>query len=467
MRSYPESMPDHLELSLNDSSETLSAEAVPDQRPINDRHAVLKLQAAQEMRQSGQYEAALKLFEAALSHSLSAEAGAGLVYCLRRLKRFDQAEEKLAELLAAFPNNKELITESGWLGLSTKIYPMLQKGMLGNAVLGARDILDNCSDRQLRRYMVFQIIKEAKARQRWEILDEVCDWLDPAELSLRPPSRQANGWSDRSRWTAAKIVALLHLGQLEEAFNLAKQGVQLFPEQQLFFNRWQAQALAKIGRLEEAVALYEKLCARHSRDWWILHEYGQTQWQIGNGQQAVIQFCAAALQCTKVEMAIQLLQDLAACSLQEQKLEMAAHTADLAIQIRQQHGWRVPQKLMDILSQVSPLDNQSAIDRLNACRQLWKAELAGSPLSGLSHNGKSSPPEHQGRMGNLDNKRPFCFIQEGSERFFCLCADLPDEIAAGDLVSFQLVPSYDHKKNQPSCRAAHVQLIAPKLKNQI
>lgn len=60
------------------------------------------------------------------------------------------------------------------------------------------------------------------------------------------------------------------------------------------------------------------------------------------------------------------------------------------------------------------------------------------------------------------SEKPFCFIaSDNGDSYFCLKADLPQDIADGAVLAFDAVPSFDKKKNRRSWKAVNVRSTAP------
>jgi hypothetical protein len=314
------------------------------------------------------------------------------------------------------------------------------------------------------------MVRKAKQKREWALISYFCDLIDPATLSDREPQGGTHSWSEQARWTEAKTMALLKMGNIEEAYALAQRAAEFFPKQRPLFMRWQGLALLEQGRSEEAVALYAGICSGKRADWWLYQEYGQALRSLGRDEQALKVLCQGALGCGKQEMGVKLYENLASCALDLGQKELAASSADLAIQIRQRQGWKVPSTLCQIAADAGATAACPERERGQRCRQLWreasgeKGVINAAPEKSFKQEAASAalegaPPEErlEGRLLLGDKAKPFCFIAtQRHGRIFCLSSHLPEGAVDGARVSFRLVQSFDKKRQKDSWQAVEL-----------
>jgi tetratricopeptide (TPR) repeat protein len=427
--------------------------------------------AAEEYRRAKKYELALPLYESALAAHPHPKSGAGLLYCLRRLGRLEQAMSCLSQLRSAFGDDPLINAEAGWLRYALDLKPLIESGMLNNAALVAEEIINSSHDPSLTKKVVFSMLRKAKQKREWALISYFCDLIDPSTLSNCEPQGGNNSWSEQARWTEAKTLSLIKMGNIEEAYALAQRASEFFPKQRTLFIRWQGLALLELGRNEEAVALYAGICSGKRADWWLFQEYGQALRSVGRNEQALKVFCKGALGCGKQEMGVRLYEHLASCALEVGGRELAAATADLAIQIRQRQGWKVPATLVQIAADAGTVPSCPERERSQRCRQMWREVTGEKGLAMCSERSSrqepsalpldEAPPAErlEGHLLLGDKAKPFCFIgTEHHGRIFCLSAHLPEGAVDGALVSFRVIQSFDKKRQKNSWQAVELLL---------
>lgn len=78
-------------------------------------------------------------------------------------------------------------------------------------------------------------------------------------------------------------------------------------------------------------------------------------------------------------------------------------------------------------------------------------------LKNLSYKNLKVKKRLVGKVSLGWSDRPFCFIIAKDEQsFFCYKSDLPPDIADGNEVTFDAIPSFDKKKNKESWKASDI-----------
>jgi len=100
-------------------------------------------------------------------------------------------------------------------------------------------------------------------------------------------------------------------------------------------------------------------------------------------------------------------------------------------------------------------------DCLGVCRRFWFRILGVQDDPRVqSLKGKKIREAITGKLILGHSERPFCFISSaGGESFFCLKSDLPKEITDGATLVFDVIPSFDKKKNNESWKAVNIRSV--------
>jgi tetratricopeptide (TPR) repeat protein len=218
--------------------------------------------------------------------------------------------------------------------------------------------------------------------------------------------------------------------------------------------------LWKQGKLKDAEDIYRSLSSRYP-DWWILHEHAKVLKDSGKKDEALKLMCRAAISNRgKLETMVSLLEDIGGLLKESGRYEESQAHFLLSRYIRTSQNWTLKDSLLGVLSELKKLLNRndepsSLRDALKICKDCWQRVADVVPAK------DKNKAVRRGLVGNLSlgsQDRPFCFINMGSEPFFCLKSEVPSNIRDGSTVTFDASPSYDKKKNKESWKAINIKL---------
>lgn len=416
-------------------------------------------ESATSHRKNGNYTEAITLYEKLWFQSQDAYDGTGLLNCYRKTEVFDKAIPLARELFLQHMNIEWTAREVCWTIVQAKIQTFDESSSLDEISRAAETILKYSPDFLAKKIAVFAVLKWAKKKDNWKTIGNWIDKVKVDDLSLEPINLYENkkGWSDKCLWYNYKINYLLTQSEFENAKSLSLHASTLCPKQQFFFLRLQAQALRGMGLMEDATAVYAKLCDKPKVDWWLLHEYGNILKENGNTIKSLKILCKAALANKKRNLMVTLFSDIGDLCLKDNDLSMARYHYYLEKFVREDNNWFLPDTLKTIISSLddnlgtatSPTSQQKAFA---SCKVFWQASSDYSNKCNNTHN-----------MSNLIGEivipkdKPFCFVntREGLSAI-CFPKDISDDIIHGDAVIFDITPSFDRKKDRDSWKAINI-----------
>lgn len=420
-------------------------------------------QEAKRLRQDKKFTEALPLYEELWNQTGAPFDGAGLLNCLRKLKRFDKAIPFAEEVVKKFPDVQWVKNETIWTYIEGKLNKLEENATLNEIIDIADSIMDLKPEGYAAKLAVFKVLKAAKAAGDWKIVNEWTAKLNPEVLNTAPMTDEEGreGWCDQSLWYNYKAKALIETGKPELVLGFIDEVVNKFPRQKKFFLRLKALSHHRLGNISDAQNIYKGLCDARRPDWWLLHEYARVLLDKSEKQDALKIMCQAADSHKKLEGMVTLFKEIGLLFKEiGQPKEARAHLL-LSSLIRSEQGWSIPESMSHIISELNlVLNNEKAPvnirEALNLCREIWNNVLGIKVDRTLTRDRKPK----RGLTGKVLLGKPsvsFCFIR-GKENvsYFCQKSDLPAGIVDGEEVNFTALPSFDKKKNTESWRAVDI-----------
>jgi tetratricopeptide (TPR) repeat protein len=433
---------------------------------------IARSRVANEFRKSGELPKAMELYrELVMEDGSDPFAAAGLLHCLRKQGLFTEALQSCEKILKQHQSSDWCRNEVIWTLIQGRLEQCDESTPLVEITSVAEKILslgpqDNISRWRIVRY----VLKAAKARTKWDIILEWTNRVESDALSTVPMKDDLgrDGWSDQAVWYNLKIRSMIESGEKEQAIVFARTAIERFPRQSTFFRRLEALATLRLSRLTEAERIYRGICNTGRPEWWILHEYARLLQELGKPHEALRLMCKAAVSHKKLPLLVTLFSDIGFLCSTLHQTEHATHHFQLCRSIRQEQGWSIPHSIEMALISVDNDPNQVSPglkESLAKCRVFWLMTLGvQDDRSVRSLKNKKIISGLQGKLQLGDPKKPFCFIfAEKGESYFCLKNDLPVEMVDGALLSFDVIPSFDKKKNKESWRAINIRFTQSNL----
>ena len=408
---------------------------------------------AKELRKSGDIKNAVPMYRELWERNHDKYDGAGLAFCLRKLKNYNQALSLSKELYEKFPDFEWARIEYLWSLIMGELYQLDEEAVLSQYIETATKILELKPDEIALKMTAFKVAKIAKKAEDWNL---VLEWLSKTTPQMFINDKEDDsGWTDLELWYYYKANALVNTGAEQQAIDLINENEQIVKRQKKFFERIKAKALKQIDKFQEAELIYQDLCKPAKIDWWLVHEHATILTAMNRNDAALKKYIhAASMHPQKHEMKVSLYNDIAvAYEIGGNKKNALLHYRLVKL-IRDKNGWSTNQTILEKIQSFEK-DIQVTISDdslLKECQSVWNNEL-----------GVNAQPQSQktkGLRGKIiikDNSKPFCFILTKDQKsFFCFRSDLPPGAIDGEIVSFDIIESFDKKKGQKSFRAINV-----------
>lgn len=419
---------------------------------------------ANELRKKGEFAKAIEVYRDICGDDSDPYVIAGLLHCLRKTSQFSEAFVLCEIVEAKHLNSVWCRNEAIWTIIQGSLERLDEQASFDEIYQLANYVMKfKPHEAQTKWRVIRHVLKSAKKHRRWEIIKEWIEKITPDQLSNSPikDEKGREGWCEQAVWYNYKIRSLIEIGDKEEAISLAMHAAELFPRQSRFFLRLVALAKLKLSRLQEAEQLYADLSNVPKPDWWILQEYAEVLKELGKNDLALKCLCKAANLNSRVESLVSLFQDIGElCSILHNDVQAMNHYS-LCKYVREERGWSIPyavDKALQLLnSQTNVNIPQNIKEALTACRNFWETTLGISASSKKPNLSKRDIK--YGMLGRVilgKSERPFCFINTDNIQVFCYKNDLPRDIVEGDTVIFDMIPSFDRKKNMESWKAANI-----------
>lgn len=412
---------------------------------------------ANELRKKGDIESALPLYLDLWEKNQDKFAAAGLIFCYRKQKRFKEALNLAEEAYSRFSSFDWCRNEYIWTLIQGKLYTFPEDGQLFDLITLVEKILEAKPDEIAYKITIFKLLKSAKRHGNWDILNDWITKIDPKILDGY--TDEASGWTDKELWYYYRVNGLINTHKEDEALQMIENNKNDFYKQWRFFERLKAKANINLGNFGEAEASYKHLISSN-KDWWLYHEYAKLLLKQNKAEVALTNYITAAMKPPmKLELKVSLYSDIGDILLTMNQVDAASTHFLLSKAIREEQGWST-RDLDDKLEQLK-LDNKGKNLEirilLNKCKVIWQSF---TEVVKVLEKNYTQTKNLKGKVIKLNTGKPFCFIKtKDNQSYFCSKDDLPNELTEGQIVKFDLKPSFDKKKNEKTFQATNIQII--------
>lgn len=428
-----------------------------------------QLRLAFQQRKSGDYAGALSVYEGlenTHADQFSEWDAWSFAYCYRALKQYEKCLDTCRRFYARFPGHELLRQLYAWAIYYTQIarennmppYATLKKALDGIWQLSPPGTPYGCAERAM-----FKVIKHLSVIMPpdWEEIDRLLNKMEPGKLSAEtytldgPGGRKNELASDREEWYSWKSKALLQTGQWQACVALCTAAESAIGKwhysNHIWFARRKAAALSRLGIMDEAKAILEKLVLQ-KKDWFLVQDLAELE---SDPHKALLLCTEAALMPGDTEKMIRLFFTMAGLYNACAEPEAARQSALLCLSIRHHHDWPVPSDLEDFLLKSGGYSNtiEPPDYYLKPLQLRWKKEM------------EQHQPACTGSIYRLLPNGQSGFIKPdgkgGGELYFSTrdWQGKPPKIHTGMRVGYRKTLAWDKAKNRESEKAIHLHLL--------
>ncbi len=423
-------------------------------------------QLANSLRKQGNLKEALSIYQDLWGNNTRDKyVAAGYLHCLRKLNMYKEAQSFVSEYSEDFIEYDWFRNEVIWTYIG-KLKTMSETSSLGSVLPIVNKIMNLNPDDLPKNTTILFVLKKAKQFKKWDIASKWVEIIDPNTLEKKPISlaKGSTGWSNYLIWHHHKIRCLIHQRKYQEAIDLVRFIIKEANQEKKFFLCLEAQAYEQMGNLDEAIKILMDLTRHKKVDWWIVHQLANVYKSKGDRESALKKMYQAATLSFKIESIVTLLYDIAMISRDLDKSEESFFHLLLFKKIREKKEWGINDNVQKLIHDTgNSLNLNSEIsykDVLFKCRQYWEATIEMDNKKATK--GSFSKQQKKGLSGILiqvKDERPFCFIKSFEESYFCYKSDINGEAKEGLKVVFDVIASFDKKKQQESWKAINIVLI--------
>lgn len=417
---------------------------------------------ANALRKAGRYQEALHIYQDLWNTGTQNEfVAAGILHCLRKLRKIADAVKFYENNSIRYPNNEWLRLELSWT-YSDYIKEMASAGL-------SAPLLHSCGEKALLinpvpnalNHIAFDIMSSAKSANDWKMVSLWADRVDPSLLSpvgMQLPNGK-EGWSYLGRYYNYQIIGLIGTGRAEEAIPLCRKSLQEFPHQYKQFAYNLAKAYTAVGAYEKASQVYQELCQKTRPDYYILFGYANVMRLLNRKDEALALMVMAAKSEQRPDYMVGYYVELGDLLLETGRETAAKDHYKLATAIRMRNSWSIPTDLQQRLESMNVTSVDETVEELlYRCSIHW-TDYEGKPTPVIRTPEQEEPLEVEivGTIFLGPVERDYFFINPpGRDGYIGFKQELKQEIHDRSQVIFDIVPSFNKKKNEWATKAVNV-----------
>lgn len=420
---------------------------------------------ANDLRKAGNFIRALEIYQDMWKNNMQDEfVAGGLLHCLRKLHRCDEAFTIAWSVITRFPESTWVKNESIW-AIVDYVKQMANNGAsAGDLHTLAERIFPLDPPALPLNQLAFPVMKAAKSEKIWNLLLFWTEKVDPASLNpvgikLRDGKE---GWSYLAHWYHYRVLVLTETGNPVEAISLSQQAIQKFPNRFKDFAYELAKAYCAVKDYQKAEATYQDLCQKIRPDYYHLFEYGKVLQNLNRPEEALVLMGQAAKAGQRLEYMVGYFVDMGDIFRSIGRTDAARDHYMFATAIRMRKSWPIPPDLQKRLNDMEVLSIDDSVEELQyRCSMQWH-ECEGL---GKSPEPKSSHEEQvqETLVGTIflgpANREYFFINPPESDGYIGFKNELPEAFDDRSQVKFDVVPTFNKKRNEWSTKAVNVRPI--------
>ncbi|MGO4348143.1 tetratricopeptide repeat protein [Paenibacillus sp. MCAF9] len=419
---------------------------------------------ANSLRKLGNVEEALPIYKELWNSSKDKFDAAGYLHCLRKLKKYEDAFLLANECEKIFVDFKWCRDEIIWTYIGY-LKQVKENEAITNTLSIAYKIMNLDPEDQQKNTTVLAVLKKAKQFKKWNIAVQWVDKINPDSLDKKTmiDEKGRPGWSYHLLWHQHKVRCLILQEKYHEAIQLVGDIISQANQQAKFFRSLEAHAYAKLGDTAKAIEILEELCRNKRVEWWIANQHATILKNAGEREKALEKMYLAATLSFKLESIVTMLYEIAILCKELNRMEESYYHLMLYKFIRENNKWAVKEDVEQLIIDTSTgLPNTKSINYkfvLTQCRAYWATGF-NSLKDVIDVKRKNQLRKAlKGDLIQVKEDKPFCFIKSQEESFFCYKSDIKGEPKEGIRVRFDVIPTFDKKKQKESWKAINIVLI--------
>tara|TARA_B100000315_G_scaffold247373_1_gene275977 strand:- start:47 stop:1075 length:1029 start_codon:yes stop_codon:yes gene_type:complete len=326
---------------------------------------------------------------------------------------------------------------------------------------GILQLTDNKPDNLFRQQTVLAIMEYCSNNNEWIPLLNWADKIDKQHLSKEAFATTTDAGknitikSKLESWYTKKSKALEKCMEWQKCLEVCDEALKEFPDE-IWFHYRKAKATWHLGNPESALTLFKSILNR-KKEWFIYKDIASIHAELNDNSKAkknIIEGCIVSQRIPNREYRWELYYDAAIYFHKTSNNEMAIRYLQLALALRIENDWKVPDKVTQFANELNvDMDQKIKSDILfNELKESWKEEKY-SDLEKQKGEIKSILPN--GKAGFIrSNTTP-------KDYFFRLSSYSGNkaEVVPKLNVEFYIIESFDKKKNQQSEEAVEIHSI--------
>ena len=313
-------------------------------------------------------------------------------------------------------------------------------------------------------WIVFRVVDYLKKKPNPSYA-AILEWLDKLKPELlskeersAPQSDDHNDTyaSEQEKWYTTRVRALLEMNRHNECIELCTQVLSMFTnfhhDYDIWLHWYRARSLRAENRLEEALSDL-KYVETKKREFFVKHEIALVYFQMGDLQNAIGIAAQAALGRAGLEFEWEMFLHMAEILNAMGDRERAQEHAMLALKIRQENNWNIPNELTQIIKTlgVDPSIDVNARTLYKRLRPFWETL---KPRTETAFIGRIVKIYANGKSGYIRT--------ENRDRFFFGMQNVignKSQIIVGVPVGFNQKEEINHKTGKEEIHAVDVILL--------
>lgn len=424
-------------------------------------------QEAEEMRKSGNFEAAFPIFMENFKANANESSLWRAIHCARKMGDYETALALIEENKSMISTSQALKSQFCWLKYDFIIDKNKKSGCWESVLKASEEILEMTTDINdlLFKLALFTAIDAAKKLNDWQKVLELTEIIGPEKLPAEGEVYKGKKiLSYRERWFYARLNALFEVQLYEECRELSLEAIKQYPRR-LEFCRRGALCKMMLGKYGEAEEELQAISRMRGCPWYIVADLAKLRFNVGSFNGALDAAFKATLMHGELQSKVNLFTLIAKIQLVLGNSESAKNHAILACAIRKNLNWKFNEEITQLSLRFGIGDNVPLPNvAVKVCENEWRNQSEGDSVK-IDNTACSNEPIKTGLQGiitSIVDNRPFTFISraDNNQKVYAKISDIPEDLRlSGAEVEFDLVESFDKLKNKKSVRATNIRSI--------